>query len=85
VQLSDLADIQLVPARSIGMKTDEEVVKLTFRNGKKEEEIVLFQGLFCHAVGLPDDGLPAALKNKAKLLEDAKNNNHLQAVLQKFW
>ncbi len=85
MQLTDLADIQLVEARTIGMKSDEHVVKLTFRSGKKEEELVLFPGLFCHALDLTDDGLPAVLKNKEKLLDTARTSVRLGTVLQKFW
>ena len=85
MQLTDLADVQLVSARSVGMKTDEEVVKLTFRSGKKEEELVFFQGLFCHALDLPDDGLPGALKDKQKLLDNARTNVRLNAMLSRLW
>ncbi len=85
MQLTDLADVQLVDARSIGMKSDEQVVKLTFRSGKKEEELVLFPGLFCHALGLEDNSLPTVLKNKETLIDTARACARLGIVLQKFW
>lgn len=85
MQLTDLSDIQLVDARTIGIKSNDQIVKLTFKNGKKEEELVLFPGLFCHALGLDDDGLPSVLKNKEKLLDNARACTRLGTVLQKFW
>ena len=85
MQLTDLADVQVVPAHSIGMKGDDSVVKLTFRSGTREEEIVLFPGLFCHALGFEDDALSTLMKDKTKLLEDSRVSTRLQTVLQKFW
>lgn len=85
MNVSDLADIKLVPAKTLGLKVDDDVVKLTFKSGKKEEEIVLFQPLFCHAMGLEDDGLPAALKQKKKLIKDAQESDCLNRVLVRVW
>ncbi len=86
MQIQDLSDIQLVPARTVGMKNDDEVVKLTFRNGKKEEEVVLFQPLLCHALDLADDGLQKALDaGKETLLESARKNIKFGSILQKFF
>ena len=85
MQLADLVDIQLISGSQVGMKTSDEVVKLTFRNRGKEEEIVLFPPLFCHAIDLEDNGLPEKMKNKEQLLDNARSNERLATVLQRFF
>lgn len=85
MQLTDLVDIQLVSGSQVGMKTSDDVVKLTFRNSGKEEEIVLFPPLFCHALDLEDNGLPEKMKNKEQLLDTSRSSERLATVLQRFF
>ena len=85
MQLSDLAEVRVVCARTVGMKTDDDVVKLLFRNGRKEEEVVLFPNLFGHAMGVPDEEITDFLKNSSGLVDKAKVTPQLGKLLERFW
>jgi len=84
MQLSDLARVDLVSSQSVGLKSDGKMVKLLFKNGRREEECVLSQPLFSHAMGVPDEEMDSLFQDN-HITEKARTCAQLGKVLERMF